>query len=365
MINELLGRLTDVLLNLKVLKAMRREDRVAPMLGRDTDRLQKALRKQVLAQEALNALQEPLMFLIVLVTLVVARSGAVMQVEELSVMVFALIRALAGATKIQRRIQLAQTNAPALESLLELLASAEAEAEQLPTGPEPTLERAITLHGVSFAHPDHSVLDGVDIEIPAGEITALIGGSGGGKTTVTDLVVGLRTPDAGEVAIDGIPLGDLDVAAWRGRIGYVPQELVLHNDSIRANVTFGDPAIRDADIEEALRAAGVWQVVSELPGGLDAPVGERGSALSGGQRARISIARALVVRPLLLIFDEATAALDPDTERVVLETLSRLRGRVTVLAISHQPALCEVADRVYRVEGGGARLLTRSELIAS
>jgi ATP-binding cassette subfamily C protein len=106
-------------------------------------------------------------------------------------------------------------------------------------------------------------------------------------------------------------------------------------------------------------------VVSALPGGLDAPVGERGSLLSGGQRARIAIARALACRPSLLVLDEATAALDPETEAVVLETIAQLRGRVTVLAISHQPAISELADRVYRLEAGQAERVERSELIAS
>jgi len=364
-INSLLSRLSDALLNLKLLKTMKREHLIKPLLTSDTERLQKALRKQVLAQEALNALQEPLIFAILVVTVVVSQSAELLQVEELTVMLFALIRSLSGATKIQRRYQLAVINAPALDSLRALVASAAAEAEELPVGRAPALERAIELRGVRFAYQDAPVLDGVDLEIPAGEITALIGGSGGGKTTVTDLVSGLIRPDAGTVCIDGVPLEQIDVAAWRHRIGYVPQELILLHDSVRTNVTFGDPEIDDRAVERALRAAGVWDVVCALPDGLDTSVGERGTLLSGGQRARIGLARALAAQPSLLVLDEATAALDPETEAVVLETLERLRGSVTVLAIAHQPALRVVADRVYRLEAGRAERVERGELIAS
>jgi ATP-binding cassette subfamily C protein len=364
-INSLLARLTDALLNLKLLKATRREHLLVPLVTRDTNKLQKALRKQVLAQETLNALQEPLMFLILLATAIFSQVAGLLAPEELLVMLAALMRSLSSAAKIQRRYQLASIHAPALDSLRELVASAAADAEQLPSGPAPTLERAIELCDVRYSYDDQYVLDGVGLEIPAGEITALVGGSGGGKTTVTDLVTGLIQPDSGAVTIDGARLDELDVAAWRARIGYVPQELVLLGDSVRTNVGFGDPTISDADIEDALRDAGVWDVVSALPGGLDAPVGERGSLLSGGQRARIAIARALACRPSLLVLDEATAALDPETEAVVLETIAQLRGRVTVLAISHQPAISELADRVYRLEAGQAERVERSELIAS
>lgn len=364
-INQLLARLTDALLNVKLLKTMRLEDRIGPLLARDTGRLQKAMRKQVLAKEALVALQEPIMFMMLLAAMWYSQRFALLGREEVVVMLFALLRTLSGVTKLQSRYQHAVSDASALDSLLELKAGAQADAEVLSEGAAPTLERGIELRSVDFAYDERPVLQQVDLEIPAGEITALLGSSGGGKTTITDLVTGLIRPDAGEVTVDGVPLDAIDLAAWRSSVGYVPQDVVLMHDSVRVNVTFGDESCSDARVEEALRAAGVWEVVCEMPGGLDASVGERGSLLSGGQRARIGLARALVGRPALLILDEATAALDPETEAVVLETIQQLRGRVTVLAISHQPALREIADRVYRVDEGRARRLAPSQSIAS
>jgi ATP-binding cassette subfamily C protein len=159
-------------------------------------------------------------------------------------------------------------------------------------------------------------------------------------------------PDAGEVYIDGVPLGDIDLREWRQLIGYVPQETLMLHDSVAKNVSLGDPNLTPEDIERALRDAGAWEFVSELPDGVECSVGERGMRLSGGQRQRIAIARALIHGAKLLVFDEATTALDPDSEAFVLAAIESLRGRATVLAISHQPALMGVADRIYRITDG-------------
>jgi ATP-binding cassette subfamily C protein len=190
------------------------------------------------------------------------------------------------------------------------------------------------------------------MEIPAKSLTTIIGPSGTGKTTFIDLIIGLYQPDSGIVYLDDTPLPEIDLEHWRGKIGYVPQEQILLHDSIMINVTFGDPDLTRADAESALRAAGAWEFVSAMPGGMDSSVGERGAKLSGGQRQRIMIARALAHRPEVLILDEPTSALDPASEKLICDTLRNLGRDYTILAISHQSALADVADQTYRLEHG-------------
>jgi ATP-binding cassette subfamily C protein len=194
------------------------------------------------------------------------------------------------------------------------------------------------------------------LSIPAGSFTAIVGPSGAGKTTIVDLFTGLIRPQQGHVWIDDLLLEQVDLRQWRRMIGYVPQETFLLHDSVFLNVTLGDANMTEADVDEALRAAGAWDFVSALPMGIRSSVGERGAALSGGQRQRIAIARALAHRPKLLILDEITSALDPDSEAAICRTLQGLRGQLTILAISHQPAIVQAADSVYRLERGHVSL---------
>jgi ATP-binding cassette subfamily C protein len=358
LINSLLKRFSDVIPNLKLLKLMHREHLVGPLLEADTRRLKKAMRKEVLAHESLKGMQEPLTVALVMICLVYAVNTDLLGTSEVTVMLMALARGLSKAQKVQASYQRMATAQPFLESILELTRATEAAAEVLHGGSEPKLSRSIEMRGVSFAYKDEQVLDCVDMVFPSGKITALIGRSGSGKSTIIDLIAGLIQPAAGRIEIDGQPLAEIDLAAWRSSIGAVPQEILLFNDTIRVNVTMGDTSISDDDVIAALRAAGVWDEISGQRAGLDLEVGERGTKLSGGQRARIGIARALASQPKLLILDEASAALDPASEKLLWDTIASLRGTVTVIAISHQPELARIADRVYRMRDGRAVLDT-------
>jgi ATP-binding cassette subfamily C protein len=198
------------------------------------------------------------------------------------------------------------------------------------------------------------VLDDVSLTVEIGQVTVLSGMSGSGKTTVVDLLVGLHRPTSGTITIDDVPLEEVDLLAWRRLIGYVPQEVILFNDSVLANVTLQRPGFSRTDVETALRQAGAWDFVTILPDGLNAQVGERGGLLSGGERQRIALARALLARPRLLVLDEATSALDPEHEAELCARLAeRCRaGDMAILAIAHQPAWARIADRVYRINEG-------------
>jgi ATP-binding cassette subfamily C protein len=258
---------------------------------------------------------------------------------------------------LQEHYQEIAVEESAFFSIQKTIREIEAQRE-IATGHEmPSLTHGILLGRVCFSYGGPAVLENLDLEIRAGRIVVLIGPSGSGKTTVVDLVTGLLTPQQGEVRIDGLPLTQLDLKRWRSMIGYVPQDNILLNDTVIANVTLGDKRLGEADVVDALVSAGAWDFVSALPEGIHTVVGERGGRLSGGQRQRIAIARALVNKPALLILDEATSALDPDTETAICDTLLSLRGKLTILAISHQPALLQIADQAYRIQGGKIQVI--------
>jgi ATP-binding cassette subfamily C protein len=350
-LKSLLTQVTDSLPAVKLLKATGRESLIEPLLESDTAQLNKALRRRVFSREALRAIQEPVLITslcIMLYILILLRTPF----AEMFLLAALFVRTNTSSNKMQRRYQQTITEASALWSMREMIDAATTDGETMTAGAAPTLTEGVEVRDVRIAYDDVTVLDGLSFSVPAGKITAIMGDSGAGKTTTADLIMGLVQPDSGEVYIDGVPLGDIDLREWRQLIGYVPQETLMLHDSVAKNVSLGDPNLTPKDIERALRDAGAWEFVSELPDGVEYSVGERGMRLSGGQRQRIAIARALIHGAKLLVFDEATTALDPESEAFVLAAIEALRGRATVLAISHQPALRGVADRIYRIADG-------------
>lgn len=219
----------------------------------------------------------------------------------------------------------------------------------------PTDWKSIEIDGVSLDYDGKEVLKNTSLRIKFATFTAIVGPSGSGKTTLADILCGIVQPSGGNVRIGGILMSEIDIGAWRKTIGYVPQDLSLFHDSVFNNVSLRDPAISRGDVERALRASEGWEFVEKLSQGIDTVVGERGLMLSGGQRQRIAIARALVRNPRLLILDEATTALDPKTEKEILNTMKGLANEITILAISHQPALMAMAENVFKLDQGELR----------
>lgn len=357
---SLASRLIDVLQGVKALKAMGREGLVWPLLEHETQMLNTARRQEVFAGQALRSAQEPILTLIMAVGLYLVMGVSGLPFSATLVMAFIFYRLVTHINTLQGRYQMILLGESAFFSFQNELAAIQAEREvSAGTRAFQGLTEGISLDDLRFNYGDSLILSGVSAFIPKGSFVTIHGESGSGKTTLADLIVGLHEPTGGEILVNGIPLGELDMAAWRRSLGYVPQEMLLFNESVLMNVTLGDPTFSKAEVERALKVAGAWEFVSEKAGGMDAPMGERGGMLSGGQRQRIALARALVGSPSLLILDEFTSALDPVTERAVCETLRKLAGKVTILAISHQPVLQDAADLVYRMEGGKLVLLSK------
>jgi ATP-binding cassette subfamily C protein len=347
-------RLADVLLGLKPMKAMGRQARFMALFAKDVQTIDAAMRRQFFAKQANRVLQEPIVFLCIGIGLYAALVTSAMPLPELLMMTLLLMKTVSVIGRVQEDLQAVYIAESGFSSILGAIEDARNAREETAPGRVPTLNRGIELSKVSMAFGRHRVIENASFSVPAGAITAIVGASGAGKTTLVDLILGLHQPTTGRVVIDGEPLQDLDLVRWRSMIGYVPQELVLFHDTIAANVSLGEPTFTASDVERALRQAGAWEFVAPLSDGVDHVVGERGGALSGGQRQRIALARALIHRPQLLILDEATSALDPATEAGIIRNVAELavRDGITVLSISHQPAWMSVADRVVRVQDG-------------
>jgi ATP-binding cassette subfamily C protein len=191
-------------------------------------------------------------------------------------------------------------------------------------------------------------LSHVSATFPAGSLTVIVGASGAGKTTLGDLLLGLLEPESGTVLVDGRPLRTLVRVQWRDRVGYLAQEPMLLHGTIRENLLFAHAGASEDELREALRGA-ACDFVDSLPQGLDSAIGERGVLVSGGERQRLALARALLRQPGLLVLDEATSALDAETEQRILATVRALAGRCTVVFCTHREAPRAIADQVIEL----------------
>jgi subfamily B ATP-binding cassette protein MsbA len=237
--------------------------------------------------------------------------------------------------------------------IFEVLDTAPEITDQLGARELPPFRDAVRYEHVKFAYESgQPVLHDLSFEIARGQVVALVGSSGAGKSTTMDLLARFYDPDEGRITFDGIDLREAAVASLRSQLGIVTQETILFHDTVRNNIAYGSPGASDSEIRMAAEAAHALEFVQRLPLGFDAVIGERGAKLSGGERQRLAIARALLRNPPILLLDEATSSLDTESERLVQDALERLMRDRTVLVIAHRLSTVQHADRIVVLDHG-------------
>jgi ABC-type multidrug transport system fused ATPase/permease subunit len=299
------------------------------------------------------------MIAIVLVLLVQGTGNLVDVLPTLGVFAFAGLRMFPALQQIYYSLSRMRFVGPMLDSVhRDMVSTRTKPAIAMPPAEAPLrLERQLDLAGIHYAYPKaaRTALRGLSLTIPANSTVGVVGGTGAGKTTAIDLILGLLRPDQGEILVDGRPITPANLRGWQDNLGYVPQQIFLIDDTVSANIAFGvSPEARNqAAVERAARLAELHGFVcSELPQGYDTMVGERGIRLSGGQRQRIGIARALYHDPDVLILDEATSALDNLTERAVMQAVHNLGHRKTIIMIAHRLSTVRNCDTIFLLERG-------------
>jgi subfamily B ATP-binding cassette protein MsbA len=276
-----------------------------------------------------------------------------MEASHLVLFVVAVLSIVGPLRRISELNQIVQEGVAAGERIFQIL-DEPSERVSLETGVEPgPLEETIRFEDVDFAYREGQIIiEKLSMEIPKGKVVALVGPSGGGKSTLADMLVRFYEPGGGRLSMDGCDLCDFRLSAWRDKFGIVTQDVLLFNDTILNNIAYGRPAATREQIEDAARAARAHEFILEAPEGYDTVIGERGLQLSGGQRQRLAIARALLKDPEILIFDEATSALDTESELLVQEAINRLMTGRTALVIAHRLSTIRSADRIVVIAEG-------------
>jgi ATP-binding cassette subfamily C protein len=294
--------------------------------------------------------------LILSVILFIALEVLELSAASLLLLLFLFNRMIPLFSRIQQSYQSYLNELPAFARTTEMQSRCEAAAELVSSDEEKVeLRHGVKFERVSFSYGESKEapeIQGLDLFVKAGKTTAIVGPSGAGKSTIADLVMGLLTPRTGRVIVDGDPLEAERISAWRAQIGYVAQDTFLFNDTVKANLLWACPGASDEEIKQALKSAAAEEFVSELPEGLETVLGDRGVRLSGGEKQRLALARALLRRPSLLILDEATSALDSENEKRIQSAIEELHGRITILIITHRLSTIRGADVIHVLEKG-------------
>ncbi len=331
------------------------QDAASSRLQDRIDNAQSRTRRLQFASSSLSTVYSALAYLALLAALTVVAMSSSTNLTSLGAVMLVMLRSLSYGQALQATYLGIVGSAPAIDELVERLE--ELESARRHDGGEPVgTIRVIEAANVKFAYPgEPSVLDDVSFRFGPGEIIGIVGPSGGGKSTLVQLLLGLRDSCSGSIMVDGRNISRFARAEWARKVTFVPQSPHLVQGSVADNIRFMRADVSQLDIERAARLAHLHDEIVSSPSGYDRPVGEQGGHLSGGQQQRVCIARALVETPDVLILDEPTSSLDVRSEHLVRETLVGLKGQMTVIVIAHRMSTLEICDRIMVLQGGQVR----------
>jgi len=368
-LGEVTARLMNILAGIKVIKAFRGEERENSAFRKSTrllfQRNMKVVKQQVLSRSLVEVLNNSAGVGIIIMGSVLLISGmwdlTTGDLASFTVVMSTTYRPIKTLSRGWTEIVASMASA---ERFYEILDSKD-EVEDLPDAVElQGVRESIRFRDIHFSYGREPVIQGVSLDVKAGEVIAVVGRTGEGKSTLLDLLLRFQEPDSGSIEIDGVDLRHISRASLLDHCAMVSQEPFLFDTTIVENIRYGRPGADEEETLAAARAAHVDEFVDQLPEGYDTEVGEFGMLLSGGQRQRITIARAILKDPAILVFDEATSSLDAKTERTVQDAIDALRGERTIFLIAHRLSTIRHADRIVVLEKGRASQLgTHEELI--
>jgi ATP-binding cassette subfamily B protein len=295
----------------------------------------------------------PLVMGAIIFTTYISLNHFSLPIAEVLIMAYAFMKMLPLIGNVTREKNALSNSLPSYEQAKNILNLAAQNIQKTGSILFHELTGGLELKNIDFSYPGGEiVLKGLNAAIGKGKLTAFVGGSGAGKSTIVDIMIGFYEPDKGVVAVDGVALFDYDMTSFRQRLGYVPQDSILFNDTIRGNLLWGKDDATEEEIVEACKLANAHDFILELQNGYDTVVGERGIRMSGGQRQRIALARALLRKPQLLILDEATSSLDSQSELLIQQAVEKIAHKMTIVVIAHRLSTVRAADWIYVLDSG-------------
>lgn len=347
---------SEHMLGMKTIKALGAADAILKRADESFESLTRWNRSIIAVRNLTNTLLQPVGVVFVIGIFAIFYKLQAFNFASFAVIVYAINKVFAYLQTAQSQLHAIQGLLPYVESVSRYRAASVAAREEDEGARPPAFARQIEFADVRFSHTGRAAtLSSMNFSIRKGEMVGIIGPSGAGKTTIVDLLLRLHRPESGAVLVDGAPLKDISLVAWREAVGYVAQDMFLLNDTIEHNIKFYHPRVTDEDMRAAAGMADADDFISRLPEGYQTIIGERGIRLSGGERQRIILARVLARKPSILILDEATSSLDNESEAVVQSAIERLKGRMTVIMIAHRLSTVMNADRLIVIEGGRVR----------